>query len=325
MAGFSLKNDEVVGAVLIVMGVGRTVGKMDASTESDVRQIIRSGLRKFLYPLIGDRVHQWSFLSKYHPISVDAVFDDGTLTIIGGTATLAGGTWPDDIVDYFIDTGDNVLYVTSRTDANNVEISHTNLTAAALTTYTAYRFRYDLPADFAEFQGGLVYQSGSDHWLLSGSSESELRLRYAVGQGLSSRTTHYAITSAPDADAESAESPALPAQQIIFWPVPEPDAFIQGLYLIAPDDKLPADLTTPGVVVQVPPLYSEAALESILSAAEEYNDDTQGVHAVKFQSSLAAAILHDKASGAEYDFSRRVGEGIFVPEATSIEFNWTGF
>ena len=300
------------------MGVGRTAGKMDESTESDVRAIIRAGLRKFLYPLIGDRVHQWSFLSKHHPISVDEVFNDSTLTITGGTATLAAGTWPLDITDYFIDVGGNVLFVTSRTDALNVEISHTNLTVAAGAEYNAHKFKYDLPSDFAEWQGGVVYQNGSDHWILSGSSESELRLRYAVGQGLSSRTTRYAITSAPDADTDT------PAQQIMFWPVPEPDAFIQGTYLIAPDDKLPADLTTPGVVVQVPPLYSEAALEAILSSAEEYNDDTQGVHAVKFQSALAAAILHDKASGADYDFGRRVGEGIFVPEASSITFNWIG-
>ena len=302
------------------MGVGRTASKMDTSTESDVRAIIRAGLRKFLYPLIGDRVHQWSFLSKHHPISADAVFNSSTIGVTGGTATLAAGSWPTAIVDYFIDVGGNVLYVTSRTDALNVEVSHTNLVVTAPATYNAHRFRYDLPSDFAEFQGGLVYQNGNDHWMLSGSSESELRLRYSVGQGLSSRTTHYAITSAPDADAELAEAPALPAQQIVFWPVPEPDAFIQGIYLIAPDDKLPADLTTPGTVVQVPPLYSEAALEAILSSAEEYNDDTQGVHAQKFQSALAAAILHDKASGAEFDFSRRVGEGIFIPEATSITF-----
>ena len=303
------------------MGVGRTAGNMDASTESDVRAIIRSGLRKFLYPLIGDRVHQWSFLSKHLPLSADAVFSEGTIEVAAGVVTLTGDVWPAKITDYFIDVGGNVLYVTARTSDTLLVVSHTNLTVAALSTYNAYRFRYDLPSDFAEFQGGLVYQNGSDHWMLSGSSESELRLRYSVGQGLTSRTTHYAITSAPDADAEIAETPALPSHQIVFWPVPEPDAFIQGVYLIAPDDKLPADLTTPGVVVQVPPLYSEAALEAILSSAEEYNDDTQGVHAAKFQSALAAAILHDKASGAEFDFSRRVGEGIFIPEATSIDFS----
>lgn len=315
MASFSLKNDEVVDAVLFVAGLGRTASKMDASTESDVRAIIRDGLRKFFFPIIGDRIHQWSFLSKYHPISVDEVFNDSTLTITGGTATLAAGTWPTDITNYFIDVGGEVLYVTTRTSDTEVVVSHTNLTVDAGAEYNAHKFRYDLPSDFAEWQGGLVYQSGSDNWRLSGASESELRLRYATGQGLSSRTTHYAITSAPDADTDT------PAQQIVFWPVPEPDAFIQGVYLIAPDDKLPADLKTPGVVVQVPPLYSEAALESILSSAEEYNDDTQGVHAAKFQAALAATILHDKASGAEYDFSRRVGEGIFIPEATSIDFS----
>ena len=321
MASFSLNNTEIVGAVLIVMGVGRTATNMDSSTESDVRAIIRSGLKKFLFPLIGDRVHQWSFLSKHHPISADAVLSSSTIGVTGGVATLAAGTWPTDVTDYFIDVGGEVLYVTAGGGTAAATITHTNLVVAAGAEYNAYRFKYDLPADFVEWQGGVVYQSGSDHWPLSGADESELRLRYAVGQGLSARTTHYAITSAPDADAEVAETPSLPAQQIMFWPVPEPDAFIQGMYLIAPDDKLPSDLTTPGVVVQVPPLYSEAALSAILSAAEEYNDDTQGVHSTKFQASLAAAILHDKASGAEFDFSHRVGTGLFVPEASSIDFS----
>ncbi len=314
MAAFSLKNDEVVNAVLLVMGVGRVAGKMDTSTESDVRTIIRAGLRKFLFPLLGDRVHQWSFLTKNNPISIDAIYSTGTLTVTGGTATLAGGTWPTDIVNYFIDVGGNVLFVTSRTSGTIVEVSHTNLTVAAGTTYKAYKYRYNLPSDFVEFLGSLVYQSGSDYWPLAGSSEGELRLRYAVGQGLSSRTTHYAITAAPDANEDT------PAEQIMFWPIPEPDAFVQGLYLIVPDDKLPADLTIPGVIVQVPPLYSEAALESILAAAEEYNDDTQGVHAIRFQAALMAAILHDKTVGANFDFSRKLGEGMFIPEATSIDF-----
>ncbi len=320
MATFSLDNSEVVGAVLIVMGVGRDASKMDSSTESDVRAILRAGLRKFLFPLIGDHVHQWSFLTKFHPISADTTFKTGTIAVSAGVVTLTGGIWPAAIKDYFIDVGGEVLYVTARTSDTLLAVSHTNLSVTAGATYEAFRFRYDLPTDFAEWQGGLVYQNGSDHWPLSGASESELRLRYAVGQGLSSRTTHYAITSAPDADAELAETPAATSQQIVFWPVPEPDAFMQGIYLIAPDDKLPADLKTPGVVVQVPPLYSEAALEAILSSAEEYNDDTQGVHALKFQTALAATILHDKASGAEFDFSRRVGDGIFVPEASTIDF-----
>lgn len=297
MAAFSLDNSELVRAVLQVMGLGRTPSEAlaDSAIEADVRAVIRSGLRRFYFPVQDGQVYQWKFLEKHYAIPAEAAFEDGTIEVSSGTVTLTSGTWPSDITDYFIVVSGHVLFVTERTDDNNVEVSHTQLAVSSGTTYSAYKYRYSLPSDFGEWLDDVVYSKGSDNWELSNSSESDLRLRYAIGQGAATRTTHYAVTHTPDSGTPS----------IVVWPIPAAEAFIQGVYLAVPDDNLPGDLDTPGSTVQVRPIYAEAVLEACLSAAEEYNNDAPGVHAQRFEAALRTAIVHDKATAAAYDFGNR--------------------
>lgn len=295
-AVLSLANDEIVRAVLQTIGVGRTAANMDAATEADVRAIIRSGLRQFWFPVTNGFTYQWRFREKHASINVEAVYETGTIGVSAGTITLAAGTFPSWLADGFIRVSGHVLFITTRTDDTHLVTSNTALTVAAGTAYEAFRYRYALPTDFAEWLGGVVYANGTDSRMLAGSSESEIRLRYAVGQGLSTITTHFAIASTPTADA----------LRILLWPVPEPDAFIQGVYLSVPEDNLPASLTVPGSVVQCAPVYAEAVVEAILAAAEVYIGQTQGIHEARFQAALATAINHDKSVGGHYDLSRPV-------------------
>lgn len=294
MASYSLNNSEVVRAVLQICGLGRS-GTMDAATEADVRQIIRSGIRRALFPAQEGFVYQWRFLEKTASFSVPATFSTGTIAVSGGTVTLTGATWPTWVEDAFISVDGHILFITEELTTTTASTSNTLLSVTAGAEYVMYRYRYPLPTDFGEWLGGVTYADGNCSRQLVGSSEPEIRLRYAVGQGLSKHTTHFAITSTPDA-AE---------QRILFWPVPEPDAFIQGVYLSVPDDNLPADLNTPGTVVQVPPIYAEVFLNAILAAAEAFANDTQGVHEARYQESLVRALAHDRAVGGYYDFGHR--------------------
>lgn len=320
MATFSLTNDEVVRAVLQVMGRGRSASGMDSATEADVRAVIRSGIRRFLFPEIQGAPYQWRWLEKHHAIPAVDTISTGTVTVSGGVVTLVGDTWPADITSYFLRVDGHILFVTERTDDTNVVISHTQFSADAGSSYEGFKYLYDLPSDFGEWLGGVVYSNGDATTsiglaeggrFLVDSSEDELRLRYAIGQGTDKATTHFSITSTPEADEF----------RLMLWPVPEPDAFIQGTYLSIPDDNLPDDLTTPGSTVQVPSMYAEAALESILGAAEEYNDDVAGVHATRAERALQSAIRHDSTIGGAYDFSHRTVRPMDYTEPTSIDFS----
>jgi len=304
MSAFSLDNSEVVRAVLHELGLGRDPTLMDAATEADVRAVIRSGLRRFYFPTVDNgTVYNWRFLEKWHAIPAEPVFSTGTIAVSAGTVTLTGGVWPSDITNYFIRVSGHALFVTARNSDTEVLVSHNQLTVAAGAAFTAEKYRYALPSDFGHWRDGVVYAAGggglgTSH-ALAGSSESELRLRYAIGQSAGDGSTaHYAISSVPDAAAFS----------ILFWPIPEAGAFIQGVYVAEPDDNLPASLTAPGNIVQVQPAYAEAVLEAILSAAEEYSNNIQGVHTARFESALHRAIQHDKAVGGFHDFNDLVND-----------------
>jgi hypothetical protein len=279
--------------------LGRDVTNIDAATEGDLRAIIRAGLRRFYYPVVGGATYQWRFLEKYHPFNIEAAYSTGTIAVSGGVVTLTAGTWPLTLADGFISVQGHILFVLVRTNGTSATVSNTQLTIPAGTAFEWFRFRYDLPSDFSEWKGGLVFSDGSENRLLAGTSESEIRLRYAIGQGDNAQTTHYAISAVPSGTEF----------QIMFWPVPEPDAFIQGVYQAIPADSLPADLTDPGAAVtQVTPIYAEAMLEAVLAAAEQYNNNLQGIHEARFQAALAAAISHDRAIIGHWDFSRDIRE-----------------
>lgn len=307
MAIFSLTNAEIVRSVLMTAAIGRNAGDMDPATEADVRAIIRAGLRRANFPVVNDYAYQWRWLEKHHPLSIDPLYETGTIAVSGGTITGTGTVFPSWAADGFVAVAGHVLYVDERTSNTVLTTTNTALTVAAGAEFTLYRYRYPLPTDFAEWLGGVVYADGTQSRILADASEPEIRLRYAIGQGLGGQspvpgwyrgTTHHAITS----------TPAAAGLFIVLWPVPEPDAFIQGVYLSTPDDNLPADLTVPGVVAQVRPIYSEVFLEAILAAAESYAGDKAGIHEQRFQTALQQAIAHDKASGGAYDFSRSLSD-----------------
>lgn len=311
MANFSLANAEIARATLQEMGVGRNAANLDPASEADLRAVIRSGLRRFYFPTVGEFAYQWRWLEKWHAIPTVGSYNTGTIAVASGVVTLTGGAWPANMGDYFIVVDGHVLFATDNATGATVPVSHTTLTVAGGAAYIAYKYRYALPSDFGEWLGGVVYQGGTSptkSGMLSKSSESEIRLRYAVGQGQSTRTSHYDITSAPVADA----------MRMMLWPVPELGAFIQGVYLSVPDDNLPGDLTNPGATVQVKPIYAEALLECIMAAAEEYNNISDGPHAARAQVALQIAIVHDKNVGGAYDFSQPVdvnrrGHGHVLP------------
>jgi len=311
MAILSLNNSEVVRSVLVGAGIGRDPANMDAATEADVRAIIRAGLRRGYFPMLGEYAYQWRWLEKHASFPVDPNYVTGTIAVAAGVVTLTGGTWPTWAADGFISVNGHVLFITVRTSGTLLATSNTALSVAALTKFTLYRYRYSLPSDFAEWLGGVVYANGTDSRMLAGSTEAEIRLRYAVGQGLNTVTTHYAVASTHAADE----------LRMMLWPVPEPNAFIQGTYLSIPDDNLAVDLKVPGVLVQVKPIYAEVFLEAILAAAEAYNNDEAGIHEARFQAALKQAIAHDKAAGGAYDFSRLLRDPRSYGNVLPIDFS----
>jgi len=309
VANLQLSNSEIVRNVLMESGLGRDITSFvnDPATAEDVRNIIRSGLRRAFLPIDNGVPYRWRFLRKHAPFSIVPVYSTGTLTKTSGSGnvTLAGGTWPAYAIDMFIRVNGHVLFINTRTSDSVVIVENTQIAVTAGTAFEAFRYRYPMPTDFAEWDGGVVYSissgettTASSHFLAE-ADEADLRMRYHIGWNEDSETKHFAVSATYEGDG---------GFNIMFWPVPEPDAHIQGVYHSIPVDNLPADMTAPGSdVVQVPPMYAEAFMEAILAAAEAYNHNAMDVHEQRFQAAIAAAIAHDRAAAGAFDFSNSPG------------------
>jgi hypothetical protein len=92
--------------------------------------------------------HIWSFMSQVGKLTIRAPYSTGTVTIVAGVATLAGGTWPS-----WAAAGDlivsGVRYSVNTRDSNSqITLNDTSVTASAGTSYELIQFYYELASDF---------------------------------------------------------------------------------------------------------------------------------------------------------------------------------
>lgn len=282
MATLKLTNAEILSSLGLVMGVDRDAGQWDATTQSDARAIIRDGLRK-----VFNCGHLWRFLERpfVHATPTDDGYATGTVAVTGGVATLTGGTWPTWAADGILRVDGHSLYVTERTSATVLTMSHSGIVADALSTYELYRYRAALPDNFGEFIGGVVYGEDDKGKQLVGINDNQIRLFYAANFRTGC-TTKYAIQAGSDTDAAK--------WYFLYWPTMDAEAAVTATYRGVPEDNLDADdLTVDGTVVQGGQVHSGMILSAILSAAEDYYSDGAGPHTARFDKALAASIAHD--------------------------------
>ncbi len=293
MASLALSTDEILRAVALVAGLDRDPGEWDAQTQTDVRQMIRSGMREFYHPIdpASGMAHAWRFLERpfVHAAPSDDGYSTGTVTVAGGTVTLAGGTWPTWAEDGILSVDGQQVYVTDRTSDTVLAINHAGLAAAGGSPFTIFRWRVALPSDFGEFIGGVVYSRGMNRGRpLPGVVDSTIRLRYATNFGRG-ETRMYAVQAGGGTDA----APWF----IEWWPTMDAESVIAGTYRALPADLLDDDnLLTDAAAEQIGPMHSGTLLAAILAQTEAFYNDRPGVHTQRFQSLLAASIKHDRAT-----------------------------
>lgn len=295
MASLNLTTQEILESIALVAGWNRTVGQWDDTMQADARKLIREGMREFFHPIDPQtgQAYTWKFLERMFVRIGEAAVTTGTVTAVDGVVTLAGGTWPTWAADGIIDIDGVQSFVASRDSATQITLDNTSIDAAALSTYTLYRWRQVLPADFGEFIGGVLYSTGAVRSRrLSSVTDTEIRLRYQTNlrQG---ETWMYTIQAAtPSANGAQ-------PWYIQWWPVMDEAATLYGTYRVQPEDQLDAtDLadTVDLLTIQMPPQHASTLLAAILSATERYYNDAPGPHAAKFETALLRSIRFDSAT-----------------------------
>lgn len=134
---------------LITYARRKYLDKADAQATVVIKQAINDALR-----MLAEKDHPYFVQQGY--LNVKAPYDTGTLTVAqnGTQATLAGGTWPADVVGQFLKfAADSTVHLevgvrdsdTVVTFAHSAEWVYEAVSAGA---YTLYRDRYAWPADF---------------------------------------------------------------------------------------------------------------------------------------------------------------------------------
>ena len=149
---------------------------------------------------------------------------------------------------------------------------------------------YDLPDDFAQMDGNLIYVSNTTRGRVTITSESAIRLNRS-SDATSSGVPYLAATRPKRSDAASGQR-----FEIMFWPTPDAAYTLQYRYAVQVN-RLTTNNPWPLGGAQM----AELLLESCLAIAEHRMDDSvTGHHQARFKELLAAAIDREaRATAAE--------------------------
>lgn len=161
---------------------------------------------------------------------------------------------------------------------------------ATLTTVEGV-YDYDLPNDFAMFQGPLTYEPGESNLFppINIFGEEQLRARRQFSAESASRPAMGAVVpKRPDGEGRTLYT-------LTVWPTPSGEFTLHYRYRISPE-SMPDETTLPigG------PVHAQTILEACLCAAEEMAGVRNGLHAERFLECLRASVSHDlKVSAPE--------------------------
>lgn len=259
---------------------------------TDVARAIRSGLRKAYYPpplRAGEPPHQWSFLRPWKTLTTNLPYETGTITVVNGVVTLAGGTWPTWANGGFLSYGGKHYEVSTRdsgTQLTLIDDSEAN-DAVAGTTFALYQYRFTLPSDFESIMGPLFYSPDQslENIPIERRSDDYLRMLYQDSdlERLADEPRYFAIYPASSVTTSAQD------WYLIIWPFARSIFHLKYRYQLQMDDLDGTNDTPPGGTQ-----HSEMILEACLSEAElKLNDGVGGEHTAKWKELLAAAIDRD--------------------------------
>jgi hypothetical protein len=254
---------------------------------SDAADMIAGGLRQFYYPPIlpGEAtMHRWSFLKARTTLTTNAPYTTGTVTVVDGVVTLAGGTWPSWAAQGEIAVSGGVYAVETRDTDTQITLEDTSVDVAAGSTYELVREAYDLAADFAGTLGDLFYRPLTSPLVGRIAELHEDRISgYYRPDDYSGEPLYYALR------AKASINTAEQRHEMVLWPRADRAYEITIPYTIRPttidsDEAYPLGGSEHG----------ETILASVLSICELKLLDRIGEHHQKYLERLKASIEKDR-------------------------------
>lgn len=297
-----------------VAGAAYTLFQLTEDEANDLIDVVKTGLRNVYAPLpLDGYTHRWSFMDPITTLTTRAPYSTGTVTIVAGVVTLAGGTFPTWAASGELRI-DGVAYpVATYSSGSSITLDDTSIAAAAGTTYELVQQVYDLPDDFGGIIGPLTYRPGTPNTSLEVGLRSETELRRSQRVlDVPTAPRYYAIRPKTYSGGTSQGQ-----RWELLLDVPPDRAYVFTYrYSRSPDTISTANQYPYGGLYM-----AETYKESCLAAAElMLRDLANGPHKQKFLENLKASIEKDRAEmvpdslGVDYGQGRlRNGENRFTP------------
>jgi hypothetical protein len=255
-----------------------------ADQQDDINDCVHDGLRRVY------AAHAWSFLRPVADVTTTAPYATGTVTVVAGVVTLAGGTFPSWAADGVLKVSSQYYSVATRDSNTQITLDSTSVTVAAGTSYQLARPEIPLDATFDSVanDSDLTYYPSPEVWYPPVRWRHDSTIRQLEGNNPEfDRPVFYSVrTTTFDATVGSRKVLAL-------YPTPD-----QAYTLRVPMILRPVLIDSVNIYPIGGELLSQVILEACLAAAEHNFEERKHVHEDNYQQLIALAIRDDQERSA---------------------------
>lgn len=245
---------------------------------SDIEDCIKFGLRR----VYGS--HDWSFFKPVESITTTAPYATGTVTIVAGVVTLAGGTFPTWAASGILKVSNSYYSVASRGSNTQITLDDNSVTAAAGTAFQLGRPEIPLDDSFEA-----IANDSDLNFLIPNDRFPPVRQRHdqvirAAQQNnpFCDRPIYYSVRTV------EFEPTVGSRKRLAFYPTPDAAYVLRVPMILRP--------TMIDVTNQYPvggETLAQVITEACLAEAERLLDDKEGLHTKRFMEILPLAIAAD--------------------------------
>lgn len=291
-SGLSIGASDLRAEIGYFLGYGRTSGNWSAAQLSEINGIMQSGVRRVYYPVgVSDDTlgYEWSWLRPTTTLELYDGYSTGTVTVVSGVVTLAGGTWPSWAAAGSITIDSTEYTVDTRDSDSQITLDDLTVNEAAGTTYSlVHDGDYDLPDNFGRLVGGFHYPKNeyrADIVIVSVSKLLAMRAYSDLDDA-----PNYAAIRFKESDRTTGQR-----QEVLFYPRPN-DSWILSYEYEAYSGTLTDSYPYTLGGMQLAELF----IESCLAVAENRFGDELGQHNQQYAALLRDAIARDKKRGPRF-------------------------
>ena len=283
--------DDLQIEVADFLGIGRDASTWSTNEAARLESIVKYSVDQFMTPesLPNEAIpHVWSFLRPIETLDTVATYDDGTVSITQGSATVTiggGGSWPSWTAEHGSITIDDVEYAIDSVDGNDVTLSesYAGTTDAAAEYELEHDGNYDLPATIAAVDGAFYFDSNSSGGKIDICAPSRILERRQNSRTAGTPTLAALQFKEPTSEGGQRNS-------VMFYPIPNTAWTLSYHGIILPH------LLTLDQMVNLCYHHFQVVLASCLAIAEQrfYKDSGSTSEQAHYVRRLEAAVKQDR-------------------------------